>query len=290
MNISDNIDYSIIHHSALLNDKNRIELFKKALQEKVSPKSLVVDIGSGTGILAALSATLTTNTVYAIEYYEFSEKLAKAILSKSHYKNIQYLKGNAFDITLEKNPDILLTETIGQIGPEEHIVEICCDFFKRHPDIKELIPQKLCVYAELISSNIGEKFVSHLVQGYLNASLPGYDYGVIEEDIYNQLSQFIFQSKLSDATSLSEPILLAEYHLGKTSSSTFTKEITIPNNLEEKLVHLYFTAHLTDTIILSSRFNFETHWQHSFVPISKNSQSCVISYLAGSGQIKIHWK
>ncbi len=283
---TEQIDYSIIHHSTMLSDNERLALFKKAVQTVVQSSNIVVDIGSGTGILAAYAAELAS-AVYAIEYYAFAENLAKKILSKSPYQHIKFLKANAFDVKLPENPDVLITETIGQIGPEENIVEICYDFFRRHPSIKHIIPLQLSLYAEFIDSHTGRTFIQNIIDGYLNASFAEFDYAWIQSDIEQQLSNHIFQLDLKDAVSLRPPILLAEYELGKTVSSTFKKNISIPFDLKEKLLHLYFMAKLSDDIILSSRFNHQNHWKHSFAHIPKNKESCIISYMADSGFIKI---
>lgn len=288
-NDSEYIDHSVIHHATMLGDTERLTIYKNALQQFILPTHTVVDIGSGTGILTAYAASLTHNTVYGIEYFEFSAKLAKQLFAMSPFKNVRIIENNSFDVNLKEAPDILVTETIGQIGPEENIVEICHDFVKRHPGIKHLIPNQLRVYAELITSANADAYIQSLINGYINASFQGYDYQLVRPAIYNTLANLILQTELYDAESLSKPFLLAEYQLGSTSSSSFNKQIVIPDGQRSSQVHLYFEANLSSTSKLSSRFDQSNHWKHSFIPVAVDKNCINILYQAGSNHLKINW-
>jgi SAM-dependent methyltransferase len=290
MNIQNtDVDYSVIHHSAMLSDAQRLVFFKEALKKVISPSDSVVDIGTGTGILAAYAATMTKNSVYAIEYFDFAANLAKKLFLASPFSNIAILQNTSYDVCLSESPDILITETIGQIGPEENIVELCFDFCQRHSNISHIIPSKLSIYAEVINSHKGNVYVNSLISGYLSASFPGFDFQIIENDIKNQLARLIMQTDLDDAISLHKPWLLAEYQLGKSAISTFSKSFIIPKGCKEALIHFYFYADLGNNIVLSSRFNQENHWKHSFVPVIEDKTQINISYIAGSGVININW-
>ncbi len=65
-------------HVAMLNDKQRTLTYLKGIQEVVQPGDVVLDIGTGTGILAIAAARAGARHVYAIEASGIG-KLAKAI-------------------------------------------------------------------------------------------------------------------------------------------------------------------------------------------------------------------
>lgn len=50
----------------MLNDKVRVEAYKLAISESVKDK-IVIDVGTGTGILAIMSAEHEARHVYALE-------------------------------------------------------------------------------------------------------------------------------------------------------------------------------------------------------------------------------
>lgn len=273
----------------MLHDTERLMLFKKAIEQTVLTESPVVDIGTGTGILAAYSAHITSNNVYAIEYFDFSTILAQKLIALSSYKNIILLQNRSYDIQIKEPLEILITETIGQLGPEENMVEICYDFIKRHPSIKKIIPAKLALYAEVVSSQNGNDYINHIINGYLKASFHSFDYNHIKSDIQNHLACFMLQSDLTDAKVLSSPILLTEYHLGKTASALFTKHISILPEWQGALLHLYFDASLTEEIKLTSRFDQKNHWQHSFIPILSEKNKLTIAYQPTTNLFTFNW-
>jgi len=284
-------DHSIIHHARLLSDVNRIESFKQAIEKCVSPNSTVVDIGSGTGILAAYAARKTKKTVYAIEYYKFGINLATKIIDNNYtYSNISLVNNSSYATSIQDPLDILITETIGQIGPEENIVEICYDFKRRHPSIKKLIPSKLNIYAEFIYSLKGIQFLESIKNDYFSASLPDYQFQSINMDLHNTLASIVMQTDISDAKAIQDRIMLAEYDLGQTNYSTFSVSIPIQKNYNDALIHLYFEANLGENISLSSRFTEQNHWKHSIFPVAHGKSNVNIEYTSGSEFINITWK
>ncbi|TSC94016.1 MAG: protein arginine N-methyltransferase 1 [Parcubacteria group bacterium Licking1014_1] len=57
-------------HQTMLEDKSRMDAFLNALKELIIPgKSIVLDIGTGTGILAMMAAKFGAKQVFAIESY-----------------------------------------------------------------------------------------------------------------------------------------------------------------------------------------------------------------------------
>lgn len=83
-----------------------------------------------------LSAQKTTGQVYGIEYFEFAISLSKELCNKKD--NIEFIKNSSFQTSLSDHIHAIVTETIGQIGPEEHMVEAIWDFCRRHPSIEKL--------------------------------------------------------------------------------------------------------------------------------------------------------
>ncbi|WP_213193895.1 50S ribosomal protein L11 methyltransferase [Klebsiella aerogenes] len=286
-------DMSVIHHSHMLNDKVRIDKYKKAISETIAPHDNVVDIGSGCGILSMLSAQKTTGQVYGIEYFEFAISLSKELCNKKD--NIEFIKNSSFQTSLSDHIHAIVTETIGQIGPEEHMVEAIWDFCRRHPSIEKIIPSTLSIFAQPVHSAWfdefrQEKFFSYNALAEYNMSSKDSDY-----IINDYLGRIIFQNNLSSAHifNTDTSTLLTSYKLGVTSSSSFTKVITLSEHHTPvaNALHLYFESELNPGNILDTHYSSPlTHWQHSFVLIPPGKHRAMISYRAGDRFISCEWE
>lgn len=115
-------------HEKLLGDKVRNQAFYKALQKCVTKDSVVLDIGAGTGVWAISAARLGVKKVVAIEADALMVGLIKMLVAEQGVANcIEVLQGDSRQIQLEKEFDIVISETIGNFGYDEQIVEIMSD-------------------------------------------------------------------------------------------------------------------------------------------------------------------
>jgi type I protein arginine methyltransferase len=110
------------YHRNLLGDKERNEAFYKALQRVIVPgKSIVADVGSGTGMLGFMASKLGAKEVYLYEQGEIiglSQKLAK----DNKIKNIQFMYGNSTTMPDPPPVDVIVSETLGNYALEEYII------------------------------------------------------------------------------------------------------------------------------------------------------------------------
>lgn len=286
-------DMSVIHHSHMLKDKTRLEKYKKAIFETIAPDDNVVDIGSGCGILSMLSAKQTTGQVYGIEYFEFAISLAKEFCKNQ--KNIEFIKNSSFQTSLTDNIHAIVTETIGQIGPEEHMIEAVWDFCRRHPAIEKVIPSTLSIFAQPVHSLWFDEFRHEKLCSYNSLSdhdMSSNDANVIINDY---LGRIIFQNDFSCAriVNTASPTMLADYKLGITSSSSFSEVIKISNGHvnDANALHLYFACELNPDNILDTHYSSPlTHWQHSFILIPPGKNAATISYRAGDRFVSCEWE
>ena len=59
--------YTLLDHGVFIRDRRRVDGYAAALRRRITPGSVVVDIGTGTGIFALLACELGARRVYAIE-------------------------------------------------------------------------------------------------------------------------------------------------------------------------------------------------------------------------------
>jgi predicted RNA methylase len=283
-------NFSAYEHSVMLGDHIRLDAYHKAIMAQVKPGMVVAEIGTGTGILSAYAAAQTKGPVFAIEYKEAYAFLTTTMMKAAGIEHVQVLQGKSFDVLLDPAPTVLITETIGAIGPEEHIVEICHDFKKRHPSIERIIPSRLRMYAEAIRSVRIHQSEQTFLDYFSQASYGAFNYDAIRPDLLTNRSTHLLYDSLSDAETVAPRILLADYILGETATPAFTIDLEV-GKLELDGYHLYFEAVLDDDLVLSTHFSKpETHWGNAYVRRPDGGKVLNLAYEESVGWIVPTWK
>ena len=116
-------------HFAMLNDHRRVEAFRKAINTAVCPGDVVLDVGTGTGLLAILAARAGAQHVYACERVErIAAKAREIIATNGLADRIEVLGKSSLDLaigdSLPQRADVLMTETVDRVLIGEGIVSL----------------------------------------------------------------------------------------------------------------------------------------------------------------------
>ena len=119
-------------HREMLADLDRVNAFRTALSEAVHPGDVVLDIGTGTGLLAIFAIQLGASRVYAIEQGDIVN-VAEEVVAKNGISNeqIRFLKGHSSQVELPERVDLVVAELIGSFGLEESIIPVLSDARER---------------------------------------------------------------------------------------------------------------------------------------------------------------
>ena len=118
-------------HAAMLLDETRVTWFARAIAAAVRPGDVVLDLGSGTGLLALLAAKAGARHVYAIEQSPIAEVAQEMIDANGLSERITLLRGLSYDIELPERADVFISETLGAWGADEGIATIMADAMTR---------------------------------------------------------------------------------------------------------------------------------------------------------------
>ena len=82
------------HHEEMLSDTVRVGAYHRAIHGCVEPGDVVVDLASGTGLLAFLASTAGASKVYAVEHSDVIE-LAREIGLRNGITSVEFVQANS---------------------------------------------------------------------------------------------------------------------------------------------------------------------------------------------------
>jgi protein arginine N-methyltransferase 1 len=104
------------HRFLLSQTRDRLERFERALRMTVNPGEVVLDLGTGMGILALLAIRAGARHVYAIESSD-SIDFARAIAaSEGVTDKITFIRGSSLLTDIPERAQVLITDTFGTFG------------------------------------------------------------------------------------------------------------------------------------------------------------------------------
>jgi protein arginine N-methyltransferase 1 len=118
-------------HRKYISDAPRVAAFEKATAEVIRPGDVVLDLGSGTGILGLLSCRAGAARVYSIDAGSIIG-LAREIAAANGYSDrITFIKALSTRTELPERVDVVVTDQIGRLGFEAGVFEYFDDAIRR---------------------------------------------------------------------------------------------------------------------------------------------------------------
>jgi protein arginine N-methyltransferase 1 len=245
-------------HVSMLNDRARTSSFLDGIAEVVREGDIVVDIGTGTGVLAVAAARAGAKHVYAIEASAIGE-VAEAIFEDNGLADrITLLRGWSTRLDLPERADVLVSEIIGNEPLGESVLEVTRDARKRllKPEAR-LVPSRVRVFGLPVVVPDTELSKRVLMEDTLEnwRSWYGMDFGSLADTDGGSPRSFLI--KPQDArgwNTLGEPILLAEADLSRVERPMIERSVACTANASGVLNGLlaYFELDLGPTTRLST--------------------------------------
>jgi hypothetical protein len=137
-----------VDHARMLNDFRRTSAYIAAIDSTVRDGDVVVDIGTGSGILAVAAARAGARRVYAIEASDIAEVAQRVFEVNGVADRVTLIEGWSTDVEIPEPADVLVSEIIGTEPLEEELLETTVDARRRllRPGAR-LIPRGLRLFA-----------------------------------------------------------------------------------------------------------------------------------------------
>ena len=139
-------------------DEKRTESFKKTIKKVVKRNAVVLDLGTGSGIMALFAAKSGAKKVFAVEYDPFIASIAKNNFTLNGYnKKISLLVKDARDVKFPKGTKftVVTSEMLTTGVVDEHQIQSINNLHKKKLVDKStvFIPQRQDTFISLINAD-----------------------------------------------------------------------------------------------------------------------------------------
>ena len=114
-------------HEEMLADSVRLDAYYAAIERYVRPQHSVVDIGTGTGVLAFFAAAKNPRKIYAIDHSNKMLDYARAAAEANGITNISFVGSNSPKFRPRESIDVILQEQMGIGLFDEGMLEALID-------------------------------------------------------------------------------------------------------------------------------------------------------------------
>lgn len=134
-------------HRLYLSDDRRLDAYRAAIAASVRPGDVVVDMGSGTGILGWLACRAGASRVYAIESSGMIE-VARALAAENGVADrITFLPQHSAEATVPEPVDVLVGDLAGHMGFEAGVFGAYQDARRWLKPDARVIPSAITIHA-----------------------------------------------------------------------------------------------------------------------------------------------
>ncbi|HEV2891385.1 MAG TPA: 50S ribosomal protein L11 methyltransferase [Frankiaceae bacterium] len=131
-------------HIAILADRARKTAFTDAVRAAVRPGDVVLDLGTGCGVMAVAAAQAGARHVYAVEPSHMAKTARDVAAANGVADRVTVVEGWVHETTLPERADVLVTDIVGNEPLDMRILEVTRDARARllKPDAR-LLPSRV---------------------------------------------------------------------------------------------------------------------------------------------------
>jgi protein arginine N-methyltransferase 1 len=282
---------SIADHQRMVADRIRVEAYRQAIHAVVRPGDVVVDVGTGTGLLAVFAAEAGAAKVYGIDWGGVQATAQQVAKANGYGDVITVLKGDAKQIALPEPADWVISELMGNYGLEEDVMSILKEGRRWLKPTGGFLPGRLTLHVAPATAP-----ETHALVRFWETADLGIDLSPVARAACNDLQR----ADPADLTLLADPV---------TWATVVPAELTVPHARgradftvrESGLCHGFagwFTADLAPSVILrNSPADPPTHWGCAMLPLvsplaltAGDALTIDIQVVSVSGRVMWTWR
>ncbi len=244
----------------MMADDIRMDSFREAIFSKVSKGDVVVDLGSGLGILGFWALKAGASKVYAIEKSDAIE-LAKDLAAKNGLEDrIVFLNSESKACDIPEKVDLIISETLGSFGIEENTIEFTMDIRNRFLKTGgRVLPQALNVYlAPCTNPSAFEKQKSW-------SGIKDLDFEIVSDRMSSKMSV----EEIHECQLMADPQIFTRLNFHDVKEATIETKMVFAITKPGQIHGLagWFACDLDGEIVIAtSPESPKTHWKQAYFP------------------------
>ena len=250
------------YHASMLEDEPRVRTYREAIERVVQPGDVVLDIGTGTGILALMAVRAGARRVFAIEAGPAADLARQVLAANDPEQKVELMRGMSHDLSLPEPADVLVSEIIWNAGLGEGILATFADARERllKPGAR-VIPERLHMWLAPVDSPLAHHAVDVWKDG-----LAGFDYSGLRTVATNIPYPRYFRAEAP----IAEPASAGSVDLTGPLERTFFSGGCAFTAARDGNVHGlagWFSAELAPGVVLDNAPPSRSSWMQAYFPV-----------------------
>ena len=254
----------------MIEDDVRISKYESAIAASVRSGDVVLDLGTGTGILAFLALRAGARKVYAIERADIIEVARENAFRNGLADQIEFIKEDSRFVSLRQKVDCVVSEIIGHLALEENMLDALVDARERF----------LTSTGRMVPLGVDLYFAPTSYDGVYNREIAAWNVPRAGFDMsagYALATNNVYVQSLPPDSLIASPKRGANIDLERVSRVSVRCCVDFSIAQESRMTGFagWFKAELAPGIALDTSPNApSTHWGQCFLPIR---QPCMVS-------------
>lgn len=251
-------------HRRMALDSVRNAAYFAALQRVITPDSIVLDLGAGTGVLGFMAARLGAKRVYLVEPSDVITIAEEIAAANGLTDVVRILHGKLADVSVPEKVDVIVSVMTGNFLLTEDLLPVL--FQARDTLLKpggHLIPDMAVMAAVPVAAP--RVHATHVG----NWSVPQHGVDLAAARAYAANSIVYGPNGLADATQLAEPADLLSLDFSSATYEPLHARVAFDATVAGTCDGLagWFRMKLGDAWLSTSPGSPQTHWSAAFLPI-----------------------
>lgn len=259
----------LAYHRSMVRDSVRVERYRSAILSTVKPGDVVLDLGTGTGLQAFFACQAGARRVYAVEAGDIVHIARHLCRANGLEDRVIFVEGMSDQVSLPEPVDVVISETLGNIGLDEGVLGWVADASKRF--LKEggtIIPASVTVHAVPV-----EAPDSYEALDFSRGELFGLDFSPMRRFVCNNQ----WSTQFTPDAFLADPLPIAKVELARIETLSSRSEVSFKATRSGTVHGIggWFAAALTDTIHISNAPpNEAPSWNQILFPLEVPIRVC----------------
>lgn len=250
----------------MVSDRARTDAFAAAIREVVQTGDVVLDVGTGTGVLSMLAAKAGAKQVYGAEMTDIAAVAMELAERNGLADRIEFCRGPAGDLQLDQKVDVLISEWLGHAAFAEGMLHAVLDARNQNlAPAGKMMPSQVRVLMAPLDAPV---LYHERGPGYWRNPIHGLDFGNLEAA---ELSQGgAVQIPVPEETLLAPGQSLLDFDMGTATAEDVSSELQLEfmstRDGELNGFCVWFEADLSPSVTLDTGpCSPITHWAQTYL-------------------------